>query len=1477
MKQKRLIPILIIAIMLFNCFMPIVNVAATELSDNVRIQFNGELYNALKKGLTAENIIAIYNDQKRQITISEDEISKVTKLDLSEAAISDLAGLDTFANLTELDLSSNKLNKESSLEVLSGLNLTKLDLSTNNIEDVSSISNIDSIAEVNLHNQMLTQIEVISLDLSKKADNVCIVSKELPAIMLEAGEIKSEWLKEYHYDPDSALDFIWANFDNKQQAGVAKVDINVGTVDGDGNYIPHKGLLRLDIDVTDKTNPLSESKITVYYLVIDSSERASLFKDANLYNVVKKQLTKYDDNTKYGNDFNTDLRTYKEEGGETLYKKAYDDPQILVLDLNTLINEIPSLIVSNKQVVDLSGIETFVGLEEDLDLSYNYIDTIEKIIELQENKNIEEALLQERFKAQLSIISETRGKLIGFINQIETIDKTIEAIEATIAAAEKAITELNDPVTIAAQQLIILNETRKLTGYTDDKGNWVPGLEEQRVEVVVKADEQFVKLQGQLDALYEIYNNEYKATTILTLELNNLTVEQFNSLTFDEAKRLFNDQLSRIAALEANKGLSDIDLLGIQRLVIGFEVPTSDENGEIKNPVSTYLSNLAQENKDIWTASQYRNYIKKFMDLDVNLKLLNYIAIYLKYNPDTEVEEIEELYEEYIEEFIIDTEDKKIGESLNEIFDLDEVLEYVEIVNLPVYTIEPAETDDEVAVSYILGLSGKFVALTDEEIKAYITLPDLKKVNITNNLIESLDGLEILTELKELYAGENELITIDNVDWSKMPNMKILDLHFNFISDIQKLINLKKLKELNVSNNLLSGKFEFKLVALEKLEVADFSKNQYTDISDIISQYEFLVKDLGMTVRQYLALEDTVDIRFYNQKLSVDAGKILLKDGEAKVETIEIPKIFKQLEELEPEKTIFGYESIYGKVANDGTVGLMVSSQVGKHTGEVRVETKSGVDGIAMGHGTTCTIYYETAESKVNGVEFNKEENAEFKVELGKTIQFNAAVDAENVEDTSIIWTVSGATSSNTTIKNGLLTIGEDEVPGTIVTVIATSRYDASKSASVNVEVIKLKTTVAINAPVSELEQGKETTFTATVETEADEKGVVWTVENGIEGTTISEDGVLTVSADEVVGTELVIKATSKYDDTVFAEAKVNVLKYRENVTIVVDEVNEDKVYPGSTKAYVAKVTKDDGTEVTDAKVNWSVAGEKDKNSTKIENGLLTIGNEEINTKLLISASVEMDNNYNEAKSNTIEVTVVKYVVEKVEINEQAEEKGIKLGATKAYTATVTTDDAADKTVTWTVENAKSANTKFTDNILTIGADEVVGTKLTIKATSNYDNTVVASLEETVISNRVEISKPTKDDVVFEQVPGTTVANFVNGLVQGDYLVQVKDKAGNVLGNDVVLTTGMKLVVGDDEYTVVVKGDVNSDGVVDSLDSTSIKEYRLETRRLDEAAIEAADINKDGKVNRIDSFLILYYRAAKIENFSDEVINAIMK
>ena len=135
----------------------------------------------------------------------------------------------------------------------------------------------------------------------------------------------------------------------------------------------------------------------------------------------------------------------------------------------------------------------------------------------------------------------------------------------------------------------------------------------------------------------------------------------------EEAKRIYNEQLARISALEANKGLTEIELELIQRQIIGGMAPTTHENGEIKNPVSTCLHGLADEN---WEADIYRGYIKKFIDLDVKLQLINYISIYLKYNQMPKEEELGELYADYIEDVIEDTEGKKSSEAASTLANL---------------------------------------------------------------------------------------------------------------------------------------------------------------------------------------------------------------------------------------------------------------------------------------------------------------------------------------------------------------------------------------------------------------------------------------------------------------------------------------------------------------------------------------------------------------------------------------------------------------------------------------------------------------------------------------------------------------------------------------------------------------------------------------------------------------------------------------
>lgn len=119
----------------------------------------------------------------------------------------------------------------------------------------------------------------------------------------------------------------------------------------------------------------------------------------------------------------------------------------------------------------------------------------------------------------------------------------------------------------------------------------------------------------------------------------------------------------------------------------------------------------------------------------------------------------------------------------------------------------------------------------------------------------------------------------------------------------------------------------------------------------------------------------------------------------------------------------------------------------------------------------------------------------------------------------------------------------------------------------------------------------------------------------------------------------------------------------------------------------------------------------------------------------------------------------------------------------------------------------------------------------------------------------------------------TPVADFKTILLNGlTYNVEVtKDSAVVTSG---YIATGMYVKIVDDNgdvlkdqngnlvvYQIVVKGDVNGDGVADALDSNLIKAYRVEVADLVGANFEAADINSDGKIDVSDSKLLLYHRA----------------
>ncbi|MFV0396220.1 MAG: glycoside hydrolase family 3 N-terminal domain-containing protein [Coprobacillaceae bacterium] len=80
-------------------------------------------------------------------------------------------------------------------------------------------------------------------------------------------------------------------------------------------------------------------------------------------------------------------------------------------------------------------------------------------------------------------------------------------------------------------------------------------------------------------------------------------------------------------------------------------------------------------------------------------------------------------------------------------------------------------------------------------------------------------------------------------------------------------------------------------------------------------------------------------------------------------------------------------------------------------------------------------------------------------VKQGGTLQFTASVESKARLDTSVTWTVEGATSSNTKVSaDGLLTVGEDETVGSVISVVASSAANPSTSAKATITIAKKDT-----------------------------------------------------------------------------------------------------------------------------------------------------------------------------------------------------------------------------------------------------------------------------------------------------------------------------------------------------------------------------------------------------------------------------------
>ena len=111
-----------------------------------------------------------------------------------------------------------------------------------------------------------------------------------------------------------------------------------------------------------------------------------------------------------------------------------------------------------------------------------------------------------------------------------------------------------------------------------------------------------------------------------------------------------------------------------------------------------------------------------------------------------------------------------------------------------------------------------------------------------------------------------------------------------------------------------------------------------------------------------------------------------------------------------------------------------------------------------------------------------------------------------------------------------------------------------------------------------------------------------------------------------------------------------------------------------------------------------------------------------------------------------------------------------------------------------------------------------------------------------------------KVDTVSKQitiVPETTIQEIIN-LVGTS--ISVQDKDGNILGKTATPGTGSKV---NGTYTVVMKGDINGDAQINTVDAARTLKASVGNYEFIDCYNRAADINGDGQINTIDAARLL--------------------
>ena len=185
-------------------------------------------------------------------------------------------------------------------------------------------------------------------------------------------------------------------------------------------------------------------------------------------------------------------------------------------------------------------------------------------------------------------------------------------------------------------------------------------------------------------------------------------------------------------------------------------------------------------------------------------------------------------------------------------------------------------------------------------------------------------------------------------------------------------------------------------------------------------------------------------------------------------------------------------------------------------------------------------------------------------------------------------------------------------------------------------------------------------------------------------------------------------------------------------------------------------------------------------------------------------------------------------------------------------------DDANNKKVRYISENTDIANVEENGLISAIKTGNT-----NIKVCADEDENISQSINVNVIEkiSEEDLSFSTNIKVDGNEITGIkeenqTVEKLLENIMTSEkYMVKIVDKEGNILEDGDLVGTGAKVQIFTNtdtqnivaEYNIIIYGDVDGNGKINSVDLLKLQRHILEIEELDFLSQKAGNINKNGK------------------------------